>query len=71
MKNATVNTRTQVQTSENVSVTSEVSKAGFYTIAIVSTMVGLWSFACFVSGMVASGGPLSFVGSWFKAIAGL
>ena len=71
MKNATVNTRTQVQTGENVSATSEVSKAGVYTIAIVSTMVGLWGFACFVGGMVASGGPLSFVGNWFKAVAGL
>jgi len=71
MKNATVNTRTQVQTGENVSATSEVSKAGVYTIAIVSAMVGLWGFACFVGGMVTSGGPLSFVGNWFKAVAGL
>ena len=71
MKNATINTRTQVQTGENVSVTSEVSKAGVYTVAIVSAMVGLWGFACFAGGMVASGGPLSFVGNWFKAVAGL
>ena len=71
MKNATVNTRTQVQTGENVSATSEISKAGVYTIAIVSAMVGLWGFACFIGGMVASGGPLSFVGNWFKAVAGL
>lgn len=71
MKNATVNTRTQVRTGENVSATTEVSKAGVYTIGIVSAAIGLWGFACFIGGMVASGGPLSLVGNWFKAVTGL
>ena len=71
MKNTAVNTRTQVQTGENVSAASEVSKAGVYTIGIISALIGLWGLACFVGGMVASGGPLSFVGNWFKAVAGL
>lgn len=71
MKNATVNTRTQVQTGENVSATSEVSKAGIYTVGIVSAIVGVWGFACFAGGMISSGGPLSFIGNWFKAVAGL
>ena len=71
MKNTAVNTRTQVQAGENVSATSEVSKAGVYTIGIVSAMIGLWGFACFVGGMVASGGPFSLVGNWFKSVAGL
>ena len=71
MKNTAVTTRTQVRTGENVSTSTEVSKAGVYTIGIVSAMIGLWGFACFVGGLVASGGPLSFVGNWFKAVAGL
>ena len=71
MENTMVNTRTQVRTDENVSATSEVSKAGVYTVGIVSAIIGLWGFACFVGGMVASGGPLAFVGNWFKAVAGL
>ena len=66
-----VNSRAQVRTTENVSASSEVSKAGVYTIAIVSAMIGLWGFACFVGGLVASGGPLSFVGNWFKAVTGM
>ena len=66
-----VKTRTQVQTGENVSATSEVSKAGVYTIGFISAAIGIWGFACFIGGMVASGGPLSFVGNWFKAVAGL
>ena len=69
MKNTAVNT--QVRAGENVSASSEVSRAGVYTIGIVSAIIGVWGFACFVGGMVASGGPLSFVGNWFKAVAGL
>lgn len=71
MKDTAVNTRTQVKAGENVTATAEVSKAGMYTVGIVSAIIGLWGLACFVGGMVASGGPLSFVGNWFKAVAGL
>ncbi len=71
MKDTAVNTRSQVRTGENVTATSEVSKAGVYTIGIVSAMIGLWGLACFVGGLISSGGPLSFVGNWFKAVAGL
>ena len=66
-----VNTRTQVRTEENVSATSEVSKAGIYTVGIVSALIGIWGLACFVGGLVASGGPLSLVGNWFKSVAGM
>ncbi len=66
-----VATRAQVRAGENVSATSEVSRAGIYTLGIISAVIGLWGFACFVGGLVASGGPLSFVGNWFKAVSGL
>ena len=71
MKDTAVNTRTRVQAGENVTATTEVSRAGMYTVGIISAMIGVWGLACFVGGMVASGGPLSFVGNWFKAVAGL
>lgn len=71
MKNTAVNTRTQARSEANVSANAEISKAGIYTIGLVSAVIGLWGFACFVSGIIASGGPLSFIGSWFKAVAGL
>ena len=34
-------------------------------------IIGLWSVSCFIGGMIASGGPVSFVVSWFKAVFGL
>lgn len=60
---ATVSTRTDAAT--------EVSKIGVITIAAFGAVVGLWSVACIIGGMAASGGPLAFVGAWFKAVTGM
>ena len=70
MKESTVYTRSRVRTEETAA-TTEISKAGIYTVGIVSALIGIWGLACFVGGMVASGGPLAFVGNWFKAVGGM
>ncbi len=69
----TTNIKTQVRTGtrENVSVSDEISKAGVYTLAVASAAIGVWGLACFVGGLIASGGPLAFVGSWFSAVSGM
>ena len=51
--------------------TTEVSKIGVITVAAFGAVVGLWSLACIIGGMAASGGPLAFVGDWFKAVTGM
>lgn len=71
MKGTTVNTRVRTRASEQATASTEISKAGIYTVGIVSALIGIWGLAAFVGGMIASGGPLSFVGNWFKAVAGL
>lgn len=71
MKGTAVNTRVRTRASEKATASAEISKAGIYTVGIASALIGIWGLACFVGGMVASGGPLSFVGNWFKAVAGL
>lgn len=50
---------------------TEISKVGIITIAAFGAIVGLWSLACIVGGMAASGGPLAFVGDWVKAVTGM
>ena len=50
---------------------SEVSKVGILTIAAFAALVGAWSVACIIGGMAAAGGPLAFVGAWFKAVTGM
>ncbi len=69
----TTNIKTQVRTGtrENASVSDEISKAGVYTLAAASAAIGVWGLACFVGGLIASGGPLAFVGSWFSAVSGM
>lgn len=73
MKDTTVTTRAriQAQAGEKTTASTEISKAGIYTVGIASTLIGVWGLACFVGGLVASGGPLSFIGNWFKAVAGM
>ena len=49
----------------------EISKFGVITVAAFGLVVGLWSLALIVGGRAASGGPLAFVGDWFKAVTGM
>ncbi len=50
---------------------TEISKVGVFTVAAFAVVVGLWSVALVVGGMAASGGPLAFVGDWFRAVSGM
>ncbi len=50
---------------------TEISKVGVFTVAAFGVVVGLWSLALIVGGMAASGGPLAFIGDWFKAVTGM
>jgi len=67
--------RIQGRSGEKVSakglVSTEVSKLSITFVAILGVAVGVWSLACIVGGLVASGGPLQFVGHWFKAVTGM
>lgn len=69
--------RTKVKQQEQVNATvsgssaTEVSKVGIVTVAAFGTLVGLWSLACIIGGMAASGGPLAFVSDWFRAVSGM
>jgi hypothetical protein len=56
---------------EKSEVGTEVSKVSITMVSIFAAVVGLWSFACIVGGLIASGGPLSFVKSWFGAVSGM
>ena len=75
MKETTVYGRTRVRTrtQENVKAdtATEISRAGIYTVGVASALIGLWGLACFVGGMVASGGPLALAGNWFRAVSGM
>ena len=60
-----------VRVTDRGSVSTEVSKVSITFVAILGVAVGLWSLACIVGGLAASGGPLQLVGDWFKAVTGM
>lgn len=72
MKNiAQVQQKSKTGAGEMTGVGAEVSKVGISVVTILGGIVGLWSLASLVGGLVASGGPLALVGNWFKAVSGM
>lgn len=71
MDRTTAKQQARLETQTNTDATTEVSKVGIITVAAFGGLVALWSLACLVGGMTASGGPLAFVGDWFKAVSGM
>ena len=64
--NTTAKTRSAAVDNVNV----EISKAGINTIGIASGLIGCWAVACLVSGMIASGGPVTLVLNYVSAVIG-
>lgn len=69
--NTKIGRKTGISVIEKSNVSTEVSKVSITFVAILGVAVGVWSLACIVGGLVASGGPLEFVASWFKAVSGI
>ena len=67
----TAKQKTRIETNATTDATTEVSKVGVITVAAFGGLVALWSLACIIGGMSASGGPLAFVGDWVKAVTGM
>lgn len=65
---ARVKTRQQARVRARID--EQMLKVGFNALVISSCAIGLWSAACLVGGVVASGGPLQLAAGLVKAIAG-
>lgn len=39
--------------------------------AMLAGLVGAWSVSCLVAGVIAAGGPIALVASWFGAVTGI
>ena len=70
---ATTNTqaKTRTNTRTAVSAQAEVSKGAVATMVGAGVVVGLWSFASIVGGIIVAGGPIALAQSWFGAIIGM
>ncbi len=56
---------------EGTDVGTEVSKVSITVVSIFAAAVGLWSFACIIGGLVASGGPVGLLKNWWTAVSGM
>jgi hypothetical protein len=65
---AAIGTKNAVRTDDKVDV--QISKVGFAVIGLSSCAIGIWAAASLLGGMIASGGPIALVASWFKAVIG-
>lgn len=63
--------RTREMVNAGDEATTEISKASITVLGVFAAIVGLWSLACIIGGMVAGGGPVGLVTGWFKAVSGL
>ncbi len=68
---ARIQRREGVKVTDKSSASTEVSKVSITFVAILGVAVGLWSLACIIGGLAASGGPLQLVGDWVKAVTGM
>lgn len=66
-----VKSKTRTNTKVNDQAQVEMSKGTMFVVASVPTLVGVWAAACFVGGLVASGGPVSMAQSFFAAVTGM
>lgn len=48
-----------------------VSKGVLTALGVASALVGLWTVACFIGGMVVSGGLFALAKAWISAITGV
>lgn len=68
--NSTTRDKRQVVTAERSDAATEVSKVSITVVGVFATIIGLWSLACIVGGVMSSGGVTQLMSAWFKAVTG-
>lgn len=68
--NAKIRENKQVVSSERTDAATEVSKVSITVVGVFATIVGLWSLACIVGGVLSSGGVTELLSAWFTAVSG-
>jgi hypothetical protein len=49
---------------------TEISKVSICAIGIPAGLIGCWATACFVGGLISSGGPIGLMTDYLKAVIG-
>lgn len=68
----TLNKTTQnVQEVSTQAVSEGASQAGVTIILTLAGIIGTWSLACIIGGLVNAGGVVSLARAWFCAVTGM
>ena len=70
MKETTIQTTTELNGTRSTDVGMEFSKVTAVGIGVTAAFIGGWALICLTSGMIAGGGPVAMVTSWFRAVIG-
>lgn len=68
--NSTTRDKSRTVAAERTDAATEVSKVSIAVVGVFATIIGLWSLACIVGGVMSSGGVTQLLSSWFKAVTG-
>ncbi len=69
-----VKTRMETKTSSLVTdgIGNDILKGTAFGLgAFAVGVLGAWAISCMAAGLIAAGGPLELVSSWFQAIRGM
>lgn len=69
-RTTTTREKKRALSAEKSDTAAEVSKVSITVVGIFAVIVGLWSLACIVGGIMSSGGVTQLVSAWFKAVTG-
>ena len=69
--NVQAKSKGQTQVKVNTHVHADLSTGAIAAATSIPALIGLWAVTCFVGGMVASGGPMAMIQSFFTAVTGL
>lgn len=64
-------TENRARAKEGSEVKAEISRGTMLAIGFAAAVVGIWGLACFIGGLVSSGGPFSLLKGWASAVAGI
>lgn len=71
MTNASVaKSRNRVRSAADTRTDPKISSGALAVLGTISILAGLWTVACFVGALLATGGPLALAKAWISAVTG-
>jgi len=68
-KKALIGSKVTIRETEKA--VAEISRVSIVGLGLTSALIGLWSMACLIGGMVEGGGPLALIKNWYGAVIGV